>query len=226
MPSGWVTACVWGQRVLLTGTASGLVLLWHPDSGSLLGALEGHCGPLSSCALAPDADAVSAVTCSLDSTAIVWNLRTLEPVARLESDKAAANCVAWAPNGRLLAVAHDRKACEIWSQGRGGGALGWEISKVLEGHTSEVWSCSFAPDSLQVVTVGADRKGRIFSVRTGEQLCTLGGHAQWVWGCDWMGPNIATCSMDKSVIVWDRAYVNEGDGGGQTSPLVGAAPLT
>ena len=64
---------------------------------------------------------------------------------------------------------------------------------------------AFSPDSRRLVTVGHDKTGRVWDVRTGQLLLTFKGHSRFFWAVDYSpgGESIATGSRDGTTRVWD-----------------------
>jgi WD40 repeat protein len=77
-------------------------------------------------------------------------------------------------------------------------------------HNNFVTGVRFSPDSSQYVTVAFDKKIVLYDGKDGNVLYTLaedkstGNHTMAIMGVCWINDTtIATCSLDKSVKVWD-----------------------
>ncbi|MEL6764704.1 MAG: WD40 repeat domain-containing protein, partial [Cyanobacteria bacterium J06607_6] len=78
------------------------------------------------------------------------------------------------------------------------------LSRVLEGHSDEVWSAQFHPTGTQVVTAAVDGTARVWNLNTGA-VTVLEGHSDAVWDAqfDPTGTQVVTASSDETVRVWD-----------------------
>ncbi|KAJ7520469.1 hypothetical protein O6H91_19G007100 [Diphasiastrum complanatum] len=75
-------------------------------------------------------------------------------------------------------------------------------------HTNFVNCVRFSSDGSKFITVGSDKKGVIFSGKTGEkigQLSTENGHTGSIYSASWSfnSKQVLTVSADKTAIVWD-----------------------
>lgn len=74
----------------------------------------------------------------------------------------------------------------------------------LEGHTNRVHSIDFAPDGQLLVSGGADKTVRLWSVPRREALYTYQGHTSWVRHVAFspVGETVASASNDTTVCLW------------------------
>ncbi|KAH8284982.1 hypothetical protein KR054_003442, partial [Drosophila jambulina] len=97
-----------------------------------------------------------------------FNLR----YAALSHDK-EVNCVAYAPNNKLLATASQDKTAKVWL------AESNSLQGVLRGHTRGVWSVRFSPVDQIVLTSSSDCTLRLWSIsnfsciKRFDQECTI-----------------------------------------------------
>lgn len=96
----------------------------------------------------------------------------------------------------------------------------------IPGHGQPILACQFSPQSSSRLATGSgDNTARIWDTETGTPKFTLKGHTGWVLGVSWSpdgtkvcplqtdvcykglgltsAPQLATCSMDKTVRIWD-----------------------
>jgi WD40 repeat protein len=70
-----------------------------------------------------------------------------------------------------------------------------------------VFSATFSPDSLRVVTASSDGTARLWNATTGAQLAVFSGHSDFVWSAVFSpdGRRVATASSDDTARLWDAA---------------------
>jgi WD40 repeat protein len=74
------------------------------------------------------------------------------------------HAVAFAPDGRMLASAHQRNVIRIWNPQSG------QLIRTLEDHTAAVRSIAFSPNGRQLASAGDDKTIRLWDVATGRIL--------------------------------------------------------
>jgi WD40 repeat protein len=107
-------------------------------------------------------------------------------------------CVAYSPNGTLLAIGSGR-VVEIVDANDG------TILRVLRGHQQAVNDVAFTPDGTHLATASGDGTARIWDTTTGTTLTTLTGHDHPVYGVAFSpyGTRLATTSHDGTARIWD-----------------------
>jgi WD40 repeat protein len=82
--------------------------------------------------------------------------------------------------------------------------LGWDPRRVLEGHTSAVFSVVFSPDATCIASGSNDKTVRIWDTQTSGQLALLDGHTSYVYSVVFSpdGTRIASGSHDNTVRIW------------------------
>lgn len=130
----------------------------------------------------------------------VWNVRTGEPLLRLQRQTADVVDVAFAPNGLVLATASLDGTALTWTVGTG------QVRGILSGQAGGITSVAFSPDSRYVVTTSSDRTARIWKNTLDPQpVAYLVGHKESVVSGVFTpdGRRVLTGSDDGTARLWD-----------------------
>jgi len=103
----------------------------------------------------------------------LWRLCHSEQLT-LRGRDGLMRCVAFSPDGHLLATAAEDSTARIWD------AMTGKQLHILSKHTNGVSSAVFSPDAKMLATGSADETVRLWDVATGEELAVLSGHKQGV----------------------------------------------
>ena len=88
---------------------------------------------------------------SPNSTAIVWDVRTGNPLHTLLGHSNNVTTVSLSPDGRVLATGSDDRQVILWDTQTG------QKLHVLGGHTDQVKSVAFHPDGRRLLTGSLDQ---------------------------------------------------------------------
>ncbi|XP_037542346.1 WD repeat, SAM and U-box domain-containing protein 1-like [Nematolebias whitei] len=198
---------------LLSCSTDGSVLLWRPDTGELLAALQHpERSPLRVCALAPDSSLLLGGAC--DGTVALWDRpsKTLRSCVAVSEDSVVACC--FSPCGQMFATGCTRGDIKLWDV---------HVSLLhahKDAHDLGVTCCSFAPQfkvesccvEFRLVSCGQDSQLKVWIVsqRDGavwvmELRHTLSAQSAPVLSCVFSadGELLVSGSVDKSVTIYD-----------------------
>ena len=88
-----------------------------------------------------------------------------------EQHQAEVRCLAFSPDGRLLASGSKDQSIKLWS------AIAGRALATVDGRSGTVWSLAFSPDGSILASGGMDHSVRLWDVATGRLRATLQGHA-------------------------------------------------
>ncbi|KAI3405499.1 RSA4 [Candida oxycetoniae] len=168
-------------------------------------AIAGHGSTILCCSFAPN-DSGRMVSGAGDSTARVWDCNTSTPVQTLSGHTNWVLCVAYSPDGTMIATGSKDNTIRVWDANTG--AL---LGKPLTGHSKWVSSLSWEP--LHLVAPGdkprlasSSKDGTVKIWDTSSRTCTLtmSGHTNSVSCVKWSGSNIVySASHDTTIKAWD-----------------------
>jgi serine/threonine protein kinase/WD40 repeat protein/Flp pilus assembly protein TadD len=108
--------------------------------------------------------------------------------------------MSWSSDGRLLATGQDDGRLFVWDVDRG------RLASVLQGHTSTVVDCKFAPEGYLLATRAWDTTVRLWDAARGEPLVSTRG--TWLLGFSPDGRRLATLNR-TTLEIWDLAHGQE-----------------
>ncbi|MDX9953660.1 MAG: WD40 repeat domain-containing protein [Anaerolineae bacterium] len=126
--------------LIALGGADADIALWQPENGGRLWHLLGHSGDVTGVAFTPDGKTL--ISGSRDGTLRWWDLETRTERLRVQAHADGVRGLALSSNGqRLTSAGGWDRSIKIWDVSNG-----QELHK-LTGHTSQVTSVAFGPDS-------------------------------------------------------------------------------
>lgn len=120
-------------------------------------------------------------------------------------------CVSWSPTENILVTGGDNSTVAIYNSETG------NLLESLTGHKGWLWCLKFTSDGQFLLSASSDRTLKVWDVKRGECISTLGGHLHRV---GWISLNIpvggvqdrfATASLDCSIKIWDLHSVLSGN---------------
>jgi WD40 repeat protein len=202
------------------------VLVWDLDKGgpplTLRGTGEGAVFPggfQSDAAFRPDGRRLAAG--GLDKAVHVWDLDTGKELHRLRGHADVALCVAYSPDGKLIAssgslvsvelsesdgaLAGTSGAVRLWDAETGGLVRAWGVPR------AGVRRLAFSPDGTRLATAGLDDVVRVWDPADGREVAALRGHKGFILGVSFSpdGRMLASACRDGSVKLWDLPGARE-----------------
>jgi WD40 repeat protein len=135
----------------------------------------------------------------------------------LEEHRWGVACVAFSPDGRLLASAGWDQVVNVRDAASG------RVLHTLAGHADTIYGLAFSPDGGRLASAGADRTVRVWETSTGRSLVTLTGHTSVVHAVLFTpdGRSLISAGEDRegAVKIWDTG------GGPPVASLADGSPV-
>ncbi len=119
-----------------------------------------------------------------------------------EQHRAEVRCLAFSPDGKLLASGSKDKTIKLWNPNTG------RAVATVDGLSGTVWSVAFSPDGATLASGGMDHSVRLWDLGTGRLRATLEGHSGPVHSLAFSpdGRTLASAgSFDRTARLWDPA---------------------
>jgi WD40 repeat protein len=189
--------------ILASGSADGIIILWHVADGSIIRTLQGHTGTVSSLDFSPDDTML--VSGSFDKTIKLWNSLDGREIRTLQGHSGFIYGVHFSPDGKTLASASHDQSIKLWDV-----TTGNEI-RTLRGHTDAVSCVEFSPDGEMLASGSDDQTIKLWNVAEGREIRTLQGHAGFVYSVRFSpdGKMLASASHDQTIKFWNVATGSE-----------------
>lgn len=128
----------------------------------------------------------------------LWRIDTGETVRVLEDHPVGMLCLAFNPDGQVLASGHFDGSVGLWDFKSG------RLMTLLQRHETAVYALAFRPGGLEIATGAVDGAIRLWNLRTGSHRA-LPGHKDLVSSLAFSpeGNLLASSSKDLTAKVWD-----------------------
>lgn len=192
-------------RSLITAGWDGSVSIWEVATGRRrhrFGEHDNWLGRPCVSIMALSSDATTLATCDPSNEVVVrlWDLPTGKELRQLRSAGHDLACLAFKPDGKLLAGVENTGFIRLWEV-----ATGKEL-RVFAGRALPARAVAFSPDGARLATAGPDGVVQIWDTATGTQLLRRDAHEGPVHSLAF-APNgrfLATgCGPDRTVRLWE-----------------------
>jgi len=157
----WVNSVAFSPDGTTLASASNdmTIRLWDAQTGELRRTFTGHKEAINSVAFSPDGKVLASgsgyiyardASGSQDKTIRLWDVETGTIRRTFPAQKHNVLCVAFSPDGKVLAASYDDKIIHLWDMQT------YTVHRTLEGHTDDVRSVVFSPDGRTLVSGSQD----------------------------------------------------------------------
>ena len=185
-----------GQQLATVNRDERTIDLWDLRTGTVVGVLHGHEGPVNTLAYSPDGKCLASG--STDKTIRLWDPAAGREVAVLRGHQRTVEWLCYSRDGKRI-CSLDEKAARLWDTNTG------RSIAVLDGHVGR-YNAIFTPESGQLV-IGLDNKVYLMDTATGRKIAELARHDLLVEALAVSpdGNRIASHGEhEKTILLWDR----------------------
>lgn len=133
--------------------------------------------------------------------ALEWRVVSADATLTLSGHGGPVHCVAFSPDGALVASGSNDKSVKLWTRGNG------KEARSIAAHESTIYVLAFSPDGGLLATGGLDRAVKIWKTADGTQQKKLEGHGEGVFCLRFSGDGqfLYSGSSDRTVRKWNVA---------------------
>eukprot|EP00347_Sterkiella_histriomuscorum_P020000 403339480 len=141
-------------------------------------------------------------------------IMALQELSTLEAHDDRIWCLAWNPQGSLIASCSSDKLIKVWSYDSVTNKLTLKC-QLSDGHKRTIRNMSWHPDGRMLASASFDGTAGVWFQEMEntefEQIAQLEGHENEVKSVAWNhdGQFLATCSRDKTIWIWEKNDENE-----------------
>jgi WD40 repeat protein len=182
---------------LLTGDASGDLIIWDVFKNIKLMKFVGHKEPVFDVKFSPDETQV--MSTSWDGSVIIWDVNTGKQMAYFNMDNSSAFVSDYTPDGLYIVTGRFDKSLEMREPDSK------SLVKSFIGHTDVISSIDFGPFKHKMLTASWDGTARIWDINTGLMLQKFKGHKGAIHVAKFTpdGKAIITGGDDRIIRIWD-----------------------
>ena len=182
---------IWSTPIRSHHRAPITALAFSPD-GKVLASASGGPGLMKPVVIAGTGTGAGVVK--------LWDMASGEELGRMEEHRDDVNCLAFSPDGTILASGSTDRTIIFWERESG------NLIRRFQGHLREVKAVGFSPDGTQLVSGSFDNTLRLWDVGSGECVNVLSGHTRGVSDAVFSpdGSKVVSCSSQENTVrVWD-----------------------
>ncbi len=161
-------------KTLATASYDKLIKIWDTATGKEIRTLKDHIDAIYALVFSPDGTRL--ISAAADRSVKVWNAATGERLYTMSEPIDGLNALAIAPKGDLVAAGGIDKNIRIWQLG----PTSTTLKSTLIAHEDSILQLSWSPDGKVLISSGADRTIKAFSVPDLEQLTDWPSQSDWV----------------------------------------------
>jgi WD40 repeat protein len=173
------------------------VKLWNLSTQKIV-TLAGHQGDVLRVGFSPDGRRLASA--SEDGKIKIWDTPTGRYVTTLAAHTGPVNGLAFSPDNRHLASA-SRDEVKVWDAATG------DLVYTFPGSSIEnvPVTMAFSPDGRRLAAGSVNHTVKVWNVMSGQEVCTLSGHAGPVFSVAFSpdGQRLLSVDWDELVKVWD-----------------------
>ncbi|CAD8159195.1 unnamed protein product [Paramecium pentaurelia] len=134
--------------------------------------LGGHSCKVNSVCLSPDGNTLASG--NDDKSIRLWDVKSGQQKAKLDSQYSDVYSVCFSPDGNLLAAGNRDNFICLWD------VQTVKQKALLSGHTNNVNSVCFSPDGNRLASCSCDNNIRLWDIKTKQQKAKLDGHTNGI----------------------------------------------
>ena len=187
-----------GRRIVAAGNPGDMALEYNLPAGRHRTIPLGHAGEVNALALSPDESYLASA--SSDGTVRVHCLADPDvPVAVLRPGQGHVTCVAFSPEGSVLATAGVHHSVRIWN------VDGWTPAATYQGHADRIGAVAFSPRDPVVAFCDGVGVVRQWDWANNRVVKAVDGRHGRIMSAAYStaGGRFATCGHDGSLCIWD-----------------------
>ncbi len=189
----------WAPLVAVGGQKQ--IILYHADTGDLLGVLPFDQGQINSLKFSRNGKLLLAAggRGGASGKAVLYNVETGDKVTEVGIESDALLSADISADQSLIAVGSPSKLIRIYNTADG------TVSREIKKHTDWVTQVEFSPDGVLLATGDRNGGGFVWEANTGREFHTLRGHTVMITGLSWRDDSnvLASSSEDGTIKLWE-----------------------